>query len=63
MATILIVDDDAGLRDGLSEAVSDFGHASRLAASGREALSIVASEAIDGVLAGGVTHRRLERRC
>jgi DNA-binding NtrC family response regulator len=50
MATILIVDDDAGLRDGLSEAVNDFGHASRLAASGREALSIVASEAIDGVL-------------
>jgi DNA-binding NtrC family response regulator len=50
MATILIVDDDAGLRDGLSEAVIDFGHASRLAASGREALKIATSEAIDGVL-------------
>jgi DNA-binding NtrC family response regulator len=50
MATILIVDDDVALRDGISETVSDFGHSPRLAASGREALCIVASEPIDGVL-------------
>ncbi len=28
MATILIVDDDAALRDGLAETVADLGHAS-----------------------------------
>jgi DNA-binding NtrC family response regulator len=50
MATILIVDDDAALRDGISETVGDFGHGSRSAATGREALRILASEEIDGVL-------------
>jgi CheY-like chemotaxis protein len=50
MATILIVDDDPALRDGISETMGDFGHASRLAGSGREALRILAAEKIDGVL-------------
>jgi DNA-binding NtrC family response regulator len=50
MATILIVDDDLALRDGLAETVSDFGHQPRSAASGREALAIVGSEHVDGVL-------------
>jgi DNA-binding NtrC family response regulator len=50
MPTILIVDDDAALRDGLAETVRDLGHQARLAASGREALGILASDEIDGVL-------------
>jgi DNA-binding NtrC family response regulator len=50
MATILIVDDDPALRDGISETVGDFGHGSRLAGSGHEALRILAAEEIDGVL-------------
>ena len=43
MATVLIVDDDTALRDGLAEALTDLGHAPRLAASGREGLA-----ALDG---------------
>jgi len=43
MATILIVDDDAALREGLAETLSDLGHTPRLAASGREGLA-----ALDG---------------
>jgi len=50
MATILIVDDDVALRDGLAEAVGDFGHRPLSATSGREALAIVGSEHVDGVL-------------
>jgi DNA-binding NtrC family response regulator len=50
MPTILIVDDDAALRDSLAETVHDLGHQAKLAASGREALAILASEEIDGVL-------------
>ena len=50
MATILIVDDDAALRDGLAETVRDLGHEPRSAASGREALGILASDRIDGML-------------
>src|SRR5712691_856619 len=50
MATILIVDDDVALRDGLAEAVGDFGHRPLSAASGREALAIVGSEHVDGIL-------------
>jgi two-component system NtrC family response regulator len=50
MATILIVDDDAALRDGLAEALGDFGHRPLSATSGREALAIVESEHVDGVL-------------
>jgi two-component system NtrC family response regulator len=50
MPSILIVDDDAALRDSLAETVRDLGHQPRLAASGREALGILASEKIHGVL-------------
>ena len=39
MATILIVDDEAALRESLAETVSDLGHRPVPAASGREALS------------------------
>jgi two-component system NtrC family response regulator len=49
MATILIVDDDAGLREGLAEALTDLGHAPRLAATGREGLAAL-DATIDAVL-------------
>ena len=39
MATILIVDDDAALREGLAETVTDLGHRPVEAASGREAVA------------------------
>jgi DNA-binding NtrC family response regulator len=38
MATILIVDDDAVIRDALAEAIRDLGHEARVAASGNAAL-------------------------
>src|SRR6476646_4770742 len=38
MASVLIVDDDAALRDGLAETLSDLGHRTIEAASGPEAL-------------------------
>lgn len=51
MARVLIVDDDAALRDGLAETVRDLGHEPVLAASGREGLSRLSGEhGIDAVL-------------
>jgi DNA-binding NtrC family response regulator len=50
MAIILIVDDDAGLRDGLAEAVGDLRHQPRTAATGREALVHLDQESVDAVL-------------
>ena len=50
MATVLIVDDDAAILDGLAETVSDLGHGARLARSGREALQMLHADEIDGVL-------------
>jgi DNA-binding NtrC family response regulator len=50
MATILIVDDDAGLRDGLAEAIGDLGHRPQTAATGGEALAHLASHHVDAVL-------------
>jgi DNA-binding NtrC family response regulator len=50
MPTILIVDDDAALRDSLAETVHDLGYQARLATSGREALGILASDKVQGVL-------------
>jgi len=50
MPVVLIVDDDAGLRDGLSEAVRDLGHQPQVAASGREALSHLDAYPPDAVL-------------
>ena len=49
MATVLIVDDDAALREGVAEALADLGHTPRLAASGREALAALDGE-VDAVL-------------
>jgi len=49
MANVLIVDDDAALREGLAETVADLGHVPRSAASGSEALAVLAAD-IDCVL-------------
>src|SRR5579862_8206325 len=46
MATILIVDDDAVIREALSEAIRDLGHETRVAASGNVALEYVDAEPI-----------------
>jgi DNA-binding NtrC family response regulator len=50
MAAILIVDDDAAMRDALSEAARDLGHDARVAASGTAALAMLGDERVDGVL-------------
>ncbi len=50
MASILIVDDDAAMRDALSEAVRDLGHDAHLAASGAEAITLLDAQAIDAAL-------------
>jgi two-component system NtrC family response regulator len=50
MATILIVDDDDAMREGLAETVTDLGYRARLAASGKDALALVAAGGIDAVL-------------
>ncbi|MGY4289026.1 DNA-binding NtrC family response regulator [Bradyrhizobium sp. LM2.7] len=49
MATVLIIDDDAALREGLAETLTDLGHTPRLASSGREGLAVLSDE-IDAVL-------------
>ncbi|AWM01811.1 sigma-54-dependent transcriptional regulator [Bradyrhizobium amphicarpaeae] len=49
MATVLIVDDDRALREGLAEALADLGHEPRLAASGREGLAALDDD-VDVVL-------------
>jgi DNA-binding NtrC family response regulator len=50
MTAVLIVDDEKTLRDGLSEAVRDLGYEALGAASGREALSVAATNKPDAVL-------------
>jgi DNA-binding NtrC family response regulator len=50
MATILIVDDDAGLRDSLAETIGDLGHQARVATTGREALVQIETACVDAVL-------------
>ena len=50
MVKILIVDDDAALREGVAETVADLGYASRSVASGREALAALAAATFDCVL-------------
>lgn len=50
MASVLIVDDDAAMRDALGEAARDVGYETRLAASGPEALELLDSYAINAVL-------------
>lgn len=49
MATILIIDDDAALREGLAETLTDLGHTPRMASSGREGLAALSGE-VDAVL-------------
>jgi DNA-binding NtrC family response regulator len=49
MATILIVDDDAAIREGLAETLSDLGHRAVEAPDGNAALAI-ARERLDAVL-------------
>ncbi len=50
MATILIVDDDPALREGLAETVADLGHTPLPAASGSEALARLQDSVISAVL-------------
>jgi DNA-binding NtrC family response regulator len=50
VTTVLIVDDEKTLRDGLSEAVRDLGYAPVVASSGREALAVAAQTNLDAVL-------------
>jgi DNA-binding NtrC family response regulator len=44
MATVLIVDDDAALRESLAETLTDLGHTPRLASSGRDGLAALSDE-------------------
>src|SRR5579871_881850 len=46
MATLLIVDDDAVMRDALAEAIRDLGHEVRVAASGSSALKVLEVEQV-----------------
>ncbi|HLH96561.1 MAG TPA: sigma-54 dependent transcriptional regulator [Xanthobacteraceae bacterium] len=50
MASVLIVDDDAAMREALGEAARDLGYDTQLAASGAEAMRLVETSAIDAVL-------------
>src|SRR6202167_2955637 len=50
MTTVLIVDDEKSLRDGLPEAVRDLGHEALVGAPGREALTIAAKTTPGAVL-------------
>src|SRR5690348_3414502 len=50
MATILIADDDPGVREGLSETLADLGYQVIEAADGRAALAAVASCGGDAIL-------------
>ena len=50
MATVLIVDDDAAMREGLAETLTDLGHRVVEAGTGLAALERVAQGGIDGML-------------
>ncbi len=50
MAVILVVDDDAAMRDALAEAIVDLGHSARLAGSGAAALTILSEGGVDAAL-------------
>ncbi len=50
MPSLLIIDDDAAMRDALGEAARDLGYDTRLAASGPEALRLLDVHATDAVL-------------
>ena len=50
MATVLIIDDDAAMREALAEASRDFGFEARVAASGPDGIAALEREAVDAVL-------------
>jgi DNA-binding NtrC family response regulator len=50
MASILIIDDDAAMRDALAESVQDLGHEALLAPSGTIALAMLDDRATDAIL-------------
>ncbi len=50
MPTVLIVDDDAALREGLAETLADLGHRAEQAADGAAALARLAQGGVDAVL-------------
>jgi two-component system NtrC family response regulator len=50
MSVILVVDDDAALRDSLAEAIADLGHTAELAASGAAALARLGRGGVDAML-------------
>jgi two-component system NtrC family response regulator len=50
VATVLIVDDDAAMREALAEVVRDLGHDARAVVSGREALELLDLQAANAVL-------------
>ena len=50
MPTVLIVDDDAALREGLAETLADLGHRAEQAADGEAALRRIARGGVDAVL-------------
>ncbi|HKQ86458.1 MAG TPA: response regulator [Candidatus Acidoferrales bacterium] len=50
MATVLIIDDDAAMREALAEASRDFGFEARVAASGPDGIAALEHEAVDAVL-------------
>jgi hypothetical protein len=54
MATVLIVDDDAGLREGLAEALTDLGH--RTVPDGHIALETAVQERFDAAVRANKTH-------
>ncbi|MBV8088898.1 MAG: response regulator, partial [Alphaproteobacteria bacterium] len=49
MAIILIVDDDAAMRDALAEVVHDLGHDACLAPTGEEAVRVAERETLNAV--------------
>jgi CheY-like chemotaxis protein len=50
MARILIVDDDAAMRDALAAAVADLGHVPLEAGDGSEALTMIRSGSAEAVI-------------
>ncbi len=48
--TVLIIDDDAALREGLAETAADLGYETKLAASGMSGLSQLRAQPVDAVL-------------
>jgi two-component system NtrC family response regulator len=49
MAAVLIVDDDAVIREALAEAIRDLGHEARVAASGEAALALLERKSVQAV--------------